>query len=814
MKNKNLYFTESKKLLLNLTLVFGLFLGWLVLTNLLQDNKASALNNSFYIDCSASTNGSGTIGSPWNTPESLFDHQFAPTNYSIGEGDKIYIKRGTTCTYPIRLLRGSGEPGNPVIVTGYDSGPRPIINGSLVEVDNWDGQPDSSAVQLRDFDNVTIEGLELTNTGGDELLGRRQGIWSLSTEKYGARRNITIRDNYIHDIWGEYMKNREATAAINIEQRLPPPVVDPTPDPTWYENILIEDNLLEYSHHQGISFWGDWRNRPEDGYNVSGPAWTAWTGVVIQNNEINHMRGDGILLSNTEDAIVQYNTVNGFNELNALPPATISAIRQDAQTKQGLPSLPSPNHAGMFSYNTNGTIFQYNDVRGGISNLDGMAYDIDGGSVGTIIQYNYSQDNEGGFANICGELGQIRDGIIRYNISKNDGFATFTTCVGEVLNTKIYNNTIYTTNPLFTYPYYTVDWIRYGGDPMDDTKDIDLENNIFMYPNSSLSHFFYNFREGTGVIPGQAESSMDAENNLYFGVSSPSQDTNPIQDRAYFRNISLGASGFELFSVSAGVGSGKSISSNGGFDYFGNVVSAPFNLGAIQTISADNDGIDDVEENAAPNNGDGNGDGIPDAVQGHVGSVVNDVTNEYMTLQVMDTSSSTGDPVGCTTINSLSAQDESTVENEQNFDYPIGLIDFSLTCTNPGDSAYITIYLDKNYDTSDWTIRKYINGYQEVQNAIIDTAMVGANNVTTISYEIEDGGELDSDGLANGTIVDPIGPAILADTTDTTTQNSEANTLPNTGASAIVSIIFGSIIILVALSTLMNRTKTYRIYKK
>lgn len=46
-----------------------------------------------------------------------------------------------------------------------------------------------------------------------------------------------------------------------------------------------------------------------------------------------------------------------------------------------------------------------------------------------------------------------------------------------------------------------------------------------------------------------------------------------------------------------------------------------------------------------------------------------------------------------------------------------------------------------------------------------DTTTVNGVLVTRVTFQITDGGQYDVDGIANGTIVDPAGPAILASAT-------------------------------------------------
>ena len=71
------------------------------------------------------------------------------------------------------------------------------------------------------------------------------------------------------------------------------------------------------------------------------------------------------------------------------------------------------------------TVIQYNEVTRTGDIGDGEAYDSDYYCDGTIIQYNYSHNNPGGFLRICnGDPGAghyNRNTVVRYNISENDG---------------------------------------------------------------------------------------------------------------------------------------------------------------------------------------------------------------------------------------------------------------------------------------------------------------------------------------------------------------------------------------------------------
>jgi hypothetical protein len=108
---------------------------------------------------------------------------------------------------------------------------------------------------------------------------------------------------------------------------------------------------------------------------------------------------------------------------------------------------------------------------------------------------------------------------------------------------------------------------------------------------------------------------------------------------------------------------------------------------------------------------------------------------------------------------------------------------------NTGASAQVRIILGSQYDTSNWTYKKYnslTKKYAVVPNVTYGTTIVAGKTVTTMSYKATDGDATDEDGVANGEYVDPSGPAITV-----------ATPLARTGSSIVaafavsLSIIFG-----------------------
>jgi hypothetical protein len=173
------------------------------------------------------------------------------------------------------------------------------------------------------------------------------------------------------------------------------------------------------------------------------------------------------------------------------------------------------------------------------------------------------------------------------------------------------------------------------------------------------------------------------------------------------------------------------------------------------TVADDSDSINETVEASAPNSGDANNDGIADSQQSNVASLINTTTGKYVSLAVDGT---------CTLYN-VSSQAASSLASDLKYSYPLGLLDFSISCGGtPGFSTTVTQYF-YNPPSGDFVLRKFVRGsYATVPGATISLTSIGGENVMVVSYQVTDGGLLDDDGNANGVIVDPAGPALQTDT--------------------------------------------------
>ena len=169
----------------------------------------------------------------------------------------------------------------------------------------------------------------------------------------------------------------------------------------------------------------------------------------------------------------------------------------------------------------------------------------------------------------------------------------------------------------------------------------------------------------------------------------------------------------------------------------------------------DNDGIHDSIEDAAPNDGDANNDGTDDSDQDNVSSFVNPVNNQYTVVEVSNT---------CAITTASNKAESANAVSDSGFNYPLGLMNFTAACGIPGFTTNVSLYYFGT-PTDSMVLRKYnpnTNAYFMISDAQLTTLTINAKAAIKTTYQVTDGGLLDTDGSANGTIVDPAGLAISA----------------------------------------------------
>ncbi len=492
------------------------------LSGLMLFTAADTSGNVYYVD---SVNGSDE--NDGTTKETAWQSLGKVNSTEFSAGDRILLKSG--CAFEGQLFpKGSGEKGAPIVIDMYGEGPKPVILA--------DGLSDT-IVTLYNQEYWEINNLEITSNNDKTV----QYAVNFVAEDYGTVDHIYIKNCYIRDIAGSITS--KITGGIFY-------TVKGTAVKTNFNDILIENNTLRNVDRTGITIdaYNSWNSKLK-GEDEPG-CWYPSTNVVMRGNFIDNIGGDGIVVKCCVGALVEYNTAKNCN----------------ARSSQA--------NVAIWTWNSNDCILQFNEAYNTRYTHDGEGFDVDSFCENTLVQYNYSHDNDGGFMLVCapGEESATgyytKDTTVRYNISQNDGNLAVIYS-GNIYNTDFYNNTIYVGEGGNSRIIDSWDW---GG--------AWAQGGIF------ANNLIYNLGNGEYDL---GEIDIEINNNLFYGnhPESEPQDANKITDDPLL--VAPGSGGLGICSVdgyklkkgSPALGKGIAIENCGERDYFGNPIdNENLNIGA------------------------------------------------------------------------------------------------------------------------------------------------------------------------------------------------------------------------------------------
>ncbi|MBP2057589.1 hypothetical protein J2Z60_000760 [Lactobacillus colini] len=464
------------------------------ITLIVKFKKSTSVSEkvSYYIDSNSGndSNSGKSESEPWRSLNNL-------KHVVLNPGDKILLKSGSKFYGKQSALsfKGSGTSEDKIIITSYGNGDRPQLNGQG-EIEN--------VISLFNQEYITIKGLEITNlssryntsfllnSSNNRSLNLR-GI-NVSAKDYGIVHGITIQDMYIHDINGNISSKWNGGIFFDVKATVNKGTLEGVP--TKYDSILIENCKLEKVDRSAIKLISSsWCNQSTKNNSTLPINWYPSTNVVVKDNRINKVGGDGITVRDTDKALIEYNLVTHARYQN------------------------TGYNAGIWPFEASNTVIQYNEVAYTHGVQDGQGFDCDHLCKNTVMQYNYSHNNEGGFMLIMNGFPHTGP-TVRYNISQNDNDKTFEFSRGIPSGTAIYSNTIYSKKVLSG---------RSGIIDVANSKagtgnrEAYLFNNIFYYPNSQS---FY-------VLKSEApnnKAKFHLDSNCYLGgISQPDEETNEIK---------------------------------------------------------------------------------------------------------------------------------------------------------------------------------------------------------------------------------------------------------------------------------------------
>ena len=513
---------------------------------------STAANTTYYVD---SVNGNNSNN---GTSEATAWKNFIKVNQmTFGPGDKVLFKRGGVWTGQLSPS-GSGAAGNPIIFDAYGEGPLPLINGNGLT----SGWATGSTIYFANQSYITVRNFEVTNAKNMDMSDtsvwdKRMGIYFNSTGAGNTVRGITIENNYVHTItatsWGGGLGGggESHVAAICVWSS------------SWnagFADCIVRNNTVMNVGYNGIHLSGG-----------KGQGTNKGEGFLVENNYLKRTGGEGVTVRTCTDAMVQNNVVDGSH------------------------AFSDYYHSAFFPFETDNSTFQYNEAMNTVKVGDGHGYDADYISRNTLIQYNYSHNNAGGFLLVCNEPPASNyniNTIVRYNISHLDRHIIFVLHT-HIDGTHIYNNTIHISGSTgFMYLGY-----NFGNPSTGLPKNTTFYNNI-VYSTSSNAGISGNTVQGvtsTWNTGASNSAQVDFKNNTFYGQypsgmitkiqsgSTPSSlnDTSLSTADPMFVNMPtsqvtgvFNLNGWMLKEGSPAIGTGRVMANNGGRDFFGYTVSA------------------------------------------------------------------------------------------------------------------------------------------------------------------------------------------------------------------------------------------------
>lgn len=375
----------------------------------------------------------------------------------------------------------------------YGEGVKPRLDaGGAVE----------NVVNLTDQEYITLTDLEITNTdpGFDASFelnasnnrSKNLRAVNISATDFGQVRGITLRDLYIHDINGNLAVKWNGGIFFNANTK----VVDGELQgrPTYYDGVLVENNRFERVDRSAIKLVGSsWANQSLANNPGVPLNWTPSKNIVVRGNTFLHIGGDSITVRDSDGALIEGNLVRHSRYQN------------------------TGYNAGIWPFQASNTVVQHNEVSHTHGVQDGQGLDTDHASSYSVMQYNYSHDNEGGFMLIMNGYPHTAP-TIRYNVSQNDADKTFEFSRGTPAGTMIYNNTIHSNSTLVGPRGGVFDLANSKAGT--GNREVFIFNNVFSYP------------AGQTWYVGEAETfktKVRLFNNAYVGgVSAPAEEGQAI----------------------------------------------------------------------------------------------------------------------------------------------------------------------------------------------------------------------------------------------------------------------------------------------
>ena len=479
----------------------------------------------YYISSSEGDDANdGTIDAPIKTLERLSLIPLKP-------GNTVNFKSGDRFDGHF-VVNGSGTLENPITITSYGDGAKPIITGEVGSAGGGDYQ---EAILVENQDNMIFDGLEINNertidrTGVDETDAFGIYIYNSGTE---VMRNFVFRNMTFQNVYapkpilqgeGEDSFNGLEVAAVRF-------FVEKNTVEGQEKNI--QDVLMEDCYFTDLQRLGVHMKHGGGADGIGDEMMNRNMNLVFRNNEFHYTGGTCILPTKTYNCLIEDNLFN----------------HPGSDVDERMPNRGS----SVWTWRCYNTVIQRNRCISTRGYLDSHGFHIDHENHNTFVQYNYMEDCEGGFVEILG--GNV-NAVYRFNVSVNDGWR-------DNPNWKNSNHTIWINQNAPSGTHYCDYSYIYN-----NTVIIDQPYTTAIDINAKNTHIFNNIfysSNGAGIgtkqmVVNNNGTDLYMINNLFFGVVNQdfkNLDASPVSGDPLFTTEEDSEDKYQLNSNSPAVNAG------------------------------------------------------------------------------------------------------------------------------------------------------------------------------------------------------------------------------------------------------------------
>lgn len=502
---------------------------------------AQGTSRTYYVAADGSDANDGL------TPETALKSIDQLNTITFVPGDRILFKSGDTFTGMFRP-HGSGNANAPISVGKYGGEDRPVLQPDPNGVFNYalgagtvTTRKVNGTIWLENVEYWEIRDLELHDPSYDPEFYKtgtlevyNAGLRVVNVDQ-GDLSHFVFDNLVIHGFRGPGINPGKTSGGIQFNVG----TQAATPVPSCFVDVSITNCEIYQCGRDGINSLSVWGYRR---YQDNGSAWPSFPSaeynkaysyypsrnLYVADCIMREIDGDGLIVDSWDNAIVEHNL------------ATRCAIHL---------SDPFRAAVGLFNWNSDNTVFQYNEcsfcgvdatrhtissdrVEEHVTVQDGQGIEVDALNQNTWVQFNYLHDNAA-FMMLCTESAMYTsiNTYIRYNVTENDGCNLPNTNGGMSwflngkygINTQVYNNTcILGQNALKSGSLYL--W-KY------DSNQYKFYNNIFYY------------KGGDTPVDAGWQNTSDYQGNLLINISNK-----PTDDNSDCPNVSISkAEGEALF---------------------------------------------------------------------------------------------------------------------------------------------------------------------------------------------------------------------------------------------------------------------------